>query len=213
MLPFTTEQFLDVFAGYNTAIWPAPLVAELLGLSVVLLLLRRPPGAGRSISAILAVMWLLMGLGYHLAFFAAINPAAYGFAALFVVQGALFSVEGVWRGRVVFAASATAWRIPAAILMAYALVAYPLVGLLGDHPYPATPLFGVAPCPTVIFTLALLMLTRHPRPLLLATIPLLWSLIGGSAAVFLGVPQDGGLIAAGALLAIRLSVKRHLTGV
>lgn len=64
MLPFTTQQFLDVFAAYNTAIWPAPLLAELLGLSVAMLLLLRPRGVGRVISAILAVMWLLMAFGY-----------------------------------------------------------------------------------------------------------------------------------------------------
>jgi hypothetical protein len=87
----------------------------------------------------------------------------------------------------------------AAVLVAYSFVVYPLVGLLGTHPYPETPLFGVAPCPTTIFTLGLLLLVRHPRPWVLAAIPLLWSLVGGSAAFLLDVPQDLGLLAAAAL--------------
>lgn len=72
---------------------------------------------------------------------------------------------------------------------------YPAIGLLITRPCPDTPLFGVAPYPTNIFTLALL-LSDHPKPLLIATIPLLWTLIGASAALWLHVPQDWGLLAA-----------------
>jgi hypothetical protein len=85
------------------------------------------------------------------------------------------------------------------VLVVYSFVVYPLVGLLVTHPYPETPLFGVAPCPTTIFTLGLLLLVRHPRPWVPALIPLLWSVIGGSAAFLLDVPQDLGLLAAAIL--------------
>jgi uncharacterized membrane protein YjjB (DUF3815 family) len=65
-----------------------------------------------------------------------------------------------------------------------------------------TPLFGVAPCPTTIFTLGMLLLSNASWRLF--AIPLVWSIIGGSAAVLLGVPQDYGLILAGAVAAIFL---------
>ena len=71
------------------------------------------------------------------------------------------------------------------------------MGLMATHPYPETPLFGVAPCPTTIFTLGLLLLASHPRPMLLAAVPILWAAIGGSAAVLINVPQDWGLLVAG----------------
>ena len=71
-------------------------------------------------------------------------------------------------------------------------------------------MFGVAPCPTVIFTLALLLLSNARWRLVF--IPLLWSAVGGSAAVLLAVPQDYGLILAGALLLIlRLAQPAILT--
>ena len=50
MLPFTHEAFIDVFRVYNTAIWPAQVVAYLLGATILLLLLRPTPWAGRAIS-------------------------------------------------------------------------------------------------------------------------------------------------------------------
>ena len=69
-----------------------------------------------------------------------------------------------------------------------------------------TPLFGVAPCPTTIFTLGLLLLSNASWRLFV--IPLVWSAIGGSAAVLLAVPQDYGLILAGAIAATLRSSER-----
>ncbi|MDX1406171.1 MAG: DUF6064 family protein, partial [Woeseiaceae bacterium] len=39
-------------------------------------------------------------------------------------------------------------------------------------------------------------LATHPRPIMLAAAPMIWGLIGGSAAFLLNVPQDWGLIVA-----------------
>ena len=44
MLPFTHEAFIAVFRVYNVAIWPAQVVAYLLGATILLLLLRPTPG-------------------------------------------------------------------------------------------------------------------------------------------------------------------------
>ena len=57
MLPFTHEAFIDVFSVYNTAIWPAQVVAYLLGATVLLLLLHPAPWADRAIAAILGLKW------------------------------------------------------------------------------------------------------------------------------------------------------------
>jgi hypothetical protein len=174
-------------------------VAAGLGILAVMLLFRRPTWADRGIAAVLCTFWLAMAIGYHWTYFSAINDAAYVFGALFALAALVFLAEGVVRGRMHFAIipGFRAWL--AGVLVAYAFAIYPLLGLLVTHPYPETPLFGVAPCPTTIFTLGLLLLVRHPRPWILALIPFAWSVIGGSAAFLLGVPQDLGLIAAAIL--------------
>ena len=74
-LPFTREQFFDLFAAYNAALWPA-LVALWIAsvvLSLLLLSSRRP--SDRWISALLAVHWIWSAVAYHGAFFTRINPA------------------------------------------------------------------------------------------------------------------------------------------
>jgi hypothetical protein len=81
--------------------------------------------------------------------------------------------------------------------VAYAAVLYPLIGIAAGHHPSELPMFGVTPCPVTIFTFGLLLLTRSPPPLYLLVIPTLWSLIGGSAAILLRVPQDWLLLVSG----------------
>jgi hypothetical protein len=69
------------------------------------------------------------------------------------------------------------------------------------------PMFGVTPCPVTIFTFGMLLLTRQPVPRLLLAIPVLWSLVGGSAAMLLRVPQDWLLLVSGAI-AVALLIRR-----
>ncbi len=198
-LLFTRSEFLDVFVAYNNAIWPFQIIAAILGTLAIVLALWGPRGSNRSVSAILFFFWLTMAVGYHWLFFSEINAAAYLFGALFLLAAATFFLEGVLRDRIHFTLKSGIRGWSATALIAYSFIIYPLLGLLVTHPYPQTPLFGVAPCPTTIFTLGFLLLTRYPRPLLLAVVPLLWSLVGGSAAFLLNVPQDLGLVTAAAL--------------
>ncbi len=193
-MPFTAEAFFAVFERYNLAIWPAQVVAWLLGAAAVLLALRRA-GSG-AVAAVLASFWIVNGAGYHLAFFRTVNPAAAPAGALFVLQGLLFPAAA-WRGRLSFGGGRDRYAGLGLALVAYAMVAYPLLGALAGHRFPRSPAFGVAPCPTTIFTFGLLLLTDRPVPRWLLPIPFLWSLIGLSAAAQLGVPEDWGLPLAG----------------
>ena len=206
-LPFTRPEFLQVFAEYNTAIWPLQLVFWAFGFLAAACLLARPAWADRAIATTLGAYWLVMAIGYHGSFFSAINPAAHVFAALFLLVALIFLVEGTVRNRLHFTQTAGARGVLAAATILYALLVYPALGLLLTHPYPETPMFGVAPCPTTIFTLGILMVLDYPRRLWLAAVPLLWSLIGGSAAFLLDMPQDWGLPAA-ALAWVAASVIR-----
>jgi hypothetical protein len=196
-IPFTSKQFFDVFAAYNTAIWPAQVLAYVLGLLAVILAVRPRPGFGRMIAGLLALFWIGMGIAYHLVFFSAVNPAAWAFGFVFVAQGVLFLVLGVVMARLTFSFRLGLRAIVGAAFILFAFLVYPLLGTFAGHAYPRAPMFGVAPCPSTIFTFGLLLWARRPVPFYLLIIPLLWSLVGMSAAVSLGVPQDYGLAAAG----------------
>ncbi len=199
LLPFTPDQFLAVFAAYNFAVWPAPVVAYLLGLGMVLTLLRPTRWTHRIIGAGLGLMWVWTGGVYHVLFFASINKAAHAFAALFVVQGLLFAHAALLRFDLRFTRThgLRAWL--GWLLIAYSALIYPLIGLAG-HGYPAMPMFGITPCPVTLFSLGVLLLAQQPVPRRLLVILLVWALVGGSAAFLLAVPQDWLLIASGLLV-------------
>ena len=197
MLPFTPEQFLGVFVNYNDVIWPIQIAAYVLGAISIASLFRRTRAADRVIAGILAAMWLWTGVAYHALSFSVINKAAYIFAALFIVEGCYLVYAGVYRDQIRFGLRPILATAVGISLMAYTAIAYPLIGVATGHRYPEMPMFGVTPCPVTIFTFGMLLLTLRPVPNWLFVIPFVWSLIGGSAAILLNVPQDWLLLVSG----------------
>ena len=61
----------------------------------------------RRISGLLAVHWAWSAVAYHVVFFTRVNPAAWLFAAIFLLQAALFFWSGVIRGHLSFMPSRT----------------------------------------------------------------------------------------------------------
>jgi hypothetical protein len=196
-LPFTPDQFFAVLAEYNGRFWPVVAAWWLETLALLVLAWRQPEPWSRILALFLGAMWLWNAVAYHALLFTRINPAAWLFAAMFAVQGALLLWEG-WRGRLVFFSSPGRLQAVGAALSAYALV-YPFLTIAFGHAYPATPTFGL-PCPTVILTAGLLLTVPGGVPLTLAPIAVAWGFIGGSAAMVLGVETDYVLLASGMLL-------------
>lgn len=204
-MPFTQEEFFHVFAVYNAAIWPLPLLTYMLGVVAVILTFWPSKAGTLLISAILALMWLVNGAAYHWSFFAEINPVARGFGIIFVVQALLLIGAPFIRTSFRIQSRRDVRTLTGLGLAVFAALVYPALGWMAGHIYPAAPVFGVAPCPTTIFTIGLLLLGTWKTARWLLLIPVLWALIGGSAAVLLNVPQDFGLIAA-LLLAVGFAV-------
>ena len=197
-LPFTAEQFFDLFAAYNQALWPVAVALWIASAVTTVRLLW--PGSGpdpRWIAALLAAHWL-SGVVYHVVFFTRINPAAWGFAALFLAEALLFIKAATGRRGLAFA-SRSAWTPLARGFLLYAL-AYPAINAVDHHSLVRIPTFGL-PCPTTIFTAGMLMMLG-PRVWQLAIVPVIWSVIGGSAAPVLGVHADYALPVAGLALAL-----------
>ncbi len=198
VLPFTVEQFFGVFRAYNDAVWPTQWLLAALALWAVHLAARPCSWSSRAVSAILGALWLWLGLAYHLAFFAAINPLAYAFAAVSVAGGLAFLWFGAVRSqlRFQFVPRGRGWAGLA--LVGFALVAYPIWSVMAGHRYPEFPTFGL-PCPTTLFTIGMLAFLVPPFPRAALAAPVLWCLVGSQAAFLLGVPQDLGLLVAAAV--------------
>lgn len=199
-LPFTPDQFFEVFAAYNRSLWVFALALWLHALAGVVVLARSRDGSSRFLAMLLALQWAWAALVYHAAFFSRINPAAWLFGGLFLIQSALFVWFGIVRDQLHFSPTGLPRHVAAWILIIYSLV-YPVVVQAEGHPFPEAPTFGV-PCPMTLLTIGLLFAADPPWPRAIAVIPVLWAFVGGSAAVLLGVRADLMLWVAGVALPV-----------
>ena len=192
-IPFSVEQFFEVFARYNQSVWPMQVILNLLAFAAIVLLFRAGLWQSRFVSAVLSFLWVWMAIAYHFAFFATINPAAWLFGCLFLAGALWFVWIGVIKGNIQFHAASGIRSWTGGLLITFALIIYPVLGYLLGHRYPAVPTFGL-PCPTTIFTLGMLLFTVTPVPWSIFVVPLLWAAVGSIAAFQLRVLQDLGLL-------------------
>jgi hypothetical protein len=203
-LPFTPEQFLDLFGDYNRSLWPVVVVAWAATLLALLHFFRRRLSSGRLIAWLLAFHWAWSGLVYHLVFFHRINPAAVLFGAAFLLEALCFAWQARSRTPLAVGIASVFWRRIGTGMVLYAMI-YPVLGLLFGLEYPRFPSFGV-PCPTTILTAGLLVTSTRSQIRLLGMIPVMWAAVGSFAALAFGIQADYALPLTGLLLVIRMIV-------
>jgi hypothetical protein len=147
----------------------------------MLALLRvRTPHRGRFIAGILALLWLWVAWSFLWTRYATINWAASWLAGLFLVEALLLIWIGVVGGRLHFAFSHSAAGVVGGALFLAALLLYPALAALLGRPWRQAEVFGIAPDPTVLGTLGLLLLAEGRRRWALDAIPLACCAIGAA---------------------------------
>jgi hypothetical protein len=195
-MPFTVDQFMEVFKSYNLSVWPTQIILNIIALTAISLAIKNYRFSDRVTTGILSFLWLWIGVVYHLIHFTSINKAAYIFGVLFILQAVILIYAGIVKNYLSFNYQANVYGITGSIFFLYALIIYPVLGHYLGHVYPESPTFGL-PCPTTIFTFGLLLWTVKRIPKYILVIPFLWSIVGFSAAVNLKVYEDFGLLIAG----------------
>jgi len=190
-VPYTRDVYFRLFDTYDDAIWPSQIVAYTLCFLALWITLRPFSGSSRIVSAILAAAWIWNGVAFHMLHFARIDWVAWPLGLLFVIQGLCFFVTGTLLDRLDF--RSTAAGIPGKVGIAFAAAAlflYPLLESPFGLAWPGTGLVGVAPGPTTLFTLGLLLLVAPRAPVFLFAVPLLWSAVAGASGLVLMVTED-----------------------
>jgi hypothetical protein len=201
---FSIEQLLTIFEHHNQTFWLIHILAYVLGIIVLVLLFRKSDTRNKIINNTLAIFWLWTGVVFFILYFGQIYKPAYIFGALFIIQALLFTLPRL-RSNLSYHYAKDIYSIIGIIFILYAMIGYPLVGLLVNHIYPATPAFTLAPCPLVIFTFGVFLNTEK-TPKLYLVIPLFWA-ISGFIPISIGMVEDIGLIVAGIVGTILLFVR------
>ena len=176
-LLFSPRTYYRLFELYNAEVWPLQLVTLALGVAIAFLVWRPRPCGGRAIAAILAALWLFVAWAYLLERYDTINWAARYFAIAFILQAALLTWTGVIRNQFTFGARDLVAKIGLALLF-YALAIHPLIAPLTGRPITQAEIFGLAPDPTAIGAIGILLAAERPSLHLLA-VPFLWCMLSG----------------------------------
>jgi hypothetical protein len=178
-LLFAPRTYYRLFALHNADLWPLHLAVLAVGAGMLALAFaRQPPWRGRAIAVLLAAAWLFVAWAWLLERYDGINFAGRWFAAAFALQGVLILLAGALGDRLRPEPRAHPAGIAGAAVFAAALVLHPLLSPAFGRGLGAAEVFGLAPDPTAIGTLGLLLLPARV-PWLLLPIPLAWCAVTG----------------------------------
>jgi hypothetical protein len=188
VLTYSLQVYRALYGRYLTEQWLPCLLLLFLTLTILPLMFRRR--GSRVAGALLPAAWIWVGWMFHLNYFAGINFMAPFYAGLFLLQGCLLIWLGPLRGGLTpeirdDLRGRIGWLV---ILLAW--LVYPLADMLTGWPLAQVRLPGLAPGPTALFTLGMLLHCRDRWASVAMLIPAVWLLIAGFAGWVLGSPVD-----------------------
>ena len=205
-LMFAPRTYWRLFELQNEALWPAQWLGALLALVLVVGLWRRHGPTLRAGALGLALAWAWVAYGFFWQRYAPINWAAGSFAWASGLQA--LGLLTLSFQHAVRATAATARHRIGLGLVLWALLAHPLLPLAFGRPWMQAEVIGLAPDPTAIATLGLLLgIDAGPRALLslLRAGAIAWLLVSAATLATMGswqavVPLAATLLAGVALL-------------
>jgi hypothetical protein len=196
-LLFSPRTYYRLFELYNAEVWPAHVVALALGALCIGLIWRARPEESRIVWVVFALLTLWVALAFHLERYATINWAATYFAAVFALEAALLLL---WSDRA-FSPGVSQLHGAGLALLIVAL-AHPAFALSVGRPLNQAEAFGIAPDPTAIATIGVLLAAKR-TPWLGLVIPLLWLVFSTLTLVAMGASDRWSL---GAITAVCISL-------
>jgi hypothetical protein len=196
---FSPRIYGRLFESLNDAWWP--LQWAVMAVASAWLVWRARGGRDermlRAAFAFVALCWAFTAWAFLLERFAPIFWPATSFAAAFGLQ-AIGLLVLAWRGGV--GLSVRRWRVASGTaLAAWAVFGHPWVALLLGRPWRQAGFFGLAPDPTVLATLALLLLVAPTTAAarrglrLLWVLPLAWCAISAALLATMASSRHAGV--------------------
>ncbi len=157
-LMFAPGTYWRLFELHNAAWWPAQPLLVAGGLAWLAGPWRAGRGAPRAGAAALALAWALVGVAFVLGRYARINWAASALATLPLAAALVLALLAT---RTDVRTTSVPLRLRAGwLLAAWALAAHPLLAWASGRPPAQAEVIGLAPDPTAIATLGLLLATQ-----------------------------------------------------
>lgn len=151
----STETWWNQIGTYNNAIFPMQIIIMIVAIILTYFLFAKPgTKTNKLMKAYLSFTFAWNGIIFFLIFGKEL-PGIFLGAPLFIIVAILFAWD-IFGNKTQLRLPNIKWQ--RYLMMFWILLAflYPLIGLAFGHYYPKTCIFGVMPCPTTVFALALL---------------------------------------------------------
>jgi len=175
---FSETAYYRQFEIYNQSIWPLQIVALLFSLFILYALWKKPAWAGQVMSGLLIVSWSWVAWAFLYQRFYQIHVVADWYALCFFLQAGLFTWYGVRKDRFNMITSNQSRLYIGYLLLLVSIIFYPFIAMLSDRDWMQFEMFAVAPDPTVLATLAILIIFKAPK--VLYVIPISWVIVSGA---------------------------------
>ncbi len=183
-LMFAPDTYFRLYERINADGWPFALVATVGLLITIGLAARQSVRATSAIHWALAVVWVFVAWAFFYRLYAPINLAAQWFAAGFLVEALALVIAG-WEATAQVSLRINPWALA---LLGYALIVHPLTAAALGRDWAGVELFGLAPDPTALATLAVLLMCTGKAVAVARVIPLLWCVISGLTYAAMDLP-------------------------
>ena len=193
-LLFSADSYDRLFVLANLELWPAHLLLLAVASSLLWTQFHPRPKSPNWITLVLATFWTVTSLLFLHRHYAPINPLVDWFALAFLAQALGFFVchlSEIWRLRL-FALGNVTWRQPGVLLVVYAIVGHPLVGVIAGRNWQGVEIAGIAPDATALITIGVLLAGSLKVNWLFLLLPLVW--ITFSAMTYLAMDRIIGLL-------------------
>jgi len=151
----STETWWDQIEAYNNAIFPMQIIIVVIAAVLTYLLFVKPDTkTNNMMKAYLSFTFAWNGIIFFLIFGKEL-PGTFLGAPLCILIAILF-VWDIFANKTQFRVPDIKWQRYLMMLWILLAFLYPLIGFALGHYYPKTCIFGVMPCPTTVFALALL---------------------------------------------------------
>jgi len=146
------EVFWNNVSAYNVSIFPMQIITLVVAIILTYLLFVRP---GAIVNKLIKV-YLSFTFVWFVFMFPFEGVLKIIFGLLHLAIAILFFID-IFTGKIEFKFPETSGKRTFMLFLIFSAFAlYPLIEYMSGHLYPKILLFGVAPCPTIIFSLALI---------------------------------------------------------
>ena len=187
-MDITLEQLFEAVAQFNELLFPAQWAAMIIAIAAVVFVFIKKSFSNALIIGVAILFFLLSALAFWLPAGIQGYNNGYLYTALFLMQAVFLLSAGV-EDELHFKFEAKAISIIGFLVVIYALIGYPLVGLAIGRSYPALIFSPLFPCPLNIWLMGMLLMTEKPVPRYTLILPFIWGLIGIMWTA-LGVTED-----------------------